>query len=216
MTTSFVLHIILLMGCFDTEINVCLHPSLRDCLRHCKLIGTNNDEVSLLEYTEILTRRFIEEKVQYFPNTQRVIDYWIITAYRLFHRIIVDNDLPVTEMPPVQLLSLLASNEEELVNYRATIKSNMINAAFKEIGVDSMILCEVPTKEELIAASPTSPLEWNHVTSFSKSLLQSVTSFEEQKLAIETCVDTIDSYRDLIDQNSYTKNVGIRGSPGGG
>ena len=216
MTTSFVLHIMLSMGCFDTEIDLCMHQSLRECLRYCKLIGTDDDEVSLLEYTKVLTRRYIEEQVQYFPNTQRVIDYWIITAFRLFRRIIVDNDLPVTEMPPVQLSSLLASNEEEIVNYRATIKSNLIDAAFKEIGDDSMTLCEVPTKVELIGASPTYPLEWNPVASFSKSPLQSVASFEEQKLAVETCVDAIDSYRNLMDQNSYTKNVGIRGSPGGG
>ena len=79
-----------------------------------------------------------------------------------------------------------------------------------------MTLYEVPTKEELIGASPTYPLEWDLVASFSKSPMQSVASFEEQKIAIETCVDAIDSYRNLMDQNSYTKNVGIRGSPGGG
>ena len=41
-------------------------------------------------------------------------------------------------------------------------------------------------------------------------------SFQEQKLAITTCIDAIDQYRDLLSSGTYTKNVGIRGFPGGG
>ena len=63
-----------------------------------------------------------------------MIDYWIITSFRLFHRITVDNDLPVTEIHLVQVSSLLTPNEEKNVNYRATNKSNLIGTAFKEIG----------------------------------------------------------------------------------
>ena len=40
--------------------------------------------------------------------------------------------------------------------------------------------------------------------------------FEEQKLTITTCIDAIDSYRYLILQYLYTKNVGICGFLGGG
>ena len=38
----------------------------------------------------------------------------------------------------------------------------------------------------------------------------------KKKSNITTCVDAIDSYRCLILQDSYTKNVRIRGFPGGG
>ena len=38
----------------------------------------------------------------------------------------------------------------------------------------------------------------------------------EQKLAIKTCVEAINSYRDLSSQGVYIKNVGIRGFPGSG
>ena len=117
MTTSFLLHIMLSMGQFETEIDICMHPTLRQCFQYCKLIGKEDDESSLIDYTNILTRKYIEEQLQYFPNTKRVIDFWIVTAYNLFYRVIVDNQLPVTEMPPVQLSSLLASNEEEIINH---------------------------------------------------------------------------------------------------
>ena len=84
-------------------------------------------------------------------------------------------------MPPVQLSSLLASTEEDILNHKITIKSNAIDAAFKEVGDDGKIRCNVPTKEELMNASSINPLEWDPVTSFSKSQTQSGASFEEQK-----------------------------------
>ena len=37
---------------------------------------------------------------------------------------------------------------------------------------------------------------------------------KEQKLAITTCTDTIDSYMCLIFKYSYTKNINICGCPG--
>ena len=69
----------LYMGRFDTEIEIILQTNLQECLRYYQLIGPDEDESSLLEYTNKLTRKHIEEKVQYFPNTQRGIDFWIIT-----------------------------------------------------------------------------------------------------------------------------------------
>ena len=52
--------------------------------------------------------------------------------------------------------------------------------------------------------------------SFHRNSLQSQNSFNEKKFAIKTVVDTINAYRDITHQTTYTKNVGIRGSPGGG
>ena len=84
----------------ETEIDFLLQRGLRESLRYCKLIGPNNDEASLIEYANTLTRRYIVEQVQYFPNTQRVIDFWIITAHGLFSSIIVHDEIPITDMPP--------------------------------------------------------------------------------------------------------------------
>ena len=45
--------------------------------------------------------RFIEEQEQYFTNSQRVIHVWIITAAELFSSVIVEDKLPISDMPPV-------------------------------------------------------------------------------------------------------------------
>ena len=61
MGMSFLLHVMLSIGRFETEIDVTLHESIRECLRYCHLIGTENNEESLNEYVNILMRQFIVE-----------------------------------------------------------------------------------------------------------------------------------------------------------
>ena len=97
MGVSFLLHIMLSMGRFETEVDLTLHGNIRNCLRYCKLIGPSDDENCLKRDTELLMRRFIKEQIQYFPNSQRVIDFWMISAMELFERIIMKDELPVTE-----------------------------------------------------------------------------------------------------------------------
>ena len=46
---------------------------------------------------------FIEEQVKYFPNSQRVTYFWIITASELLRGVITDDKLPISGMPPVQI-----------------------------------------------------------------------------------------------------------------
>ena len=214
MGTSFILHIMLSMGRFETELDLTMHPSILECLRSCGLVGSNNDADSLKHYSNELLYQFIIEQVQYFPNSQRVIDFWIITAFELFHNVIVDNKLPVTEIPPVQLSRLMASTEEDIVLYAQKIKTNLINCGLKEMGT-CIESCNIPSNNELETASYFTPVDWDAKTCFKKFQNQTDDSYEEQKLAIETCVDAIDAYRNTL-QDSFIKHVGILGFPGGG
>ena len=118
-------------------------------------------------------------------------------------------------MPHVQLSSLIASTEIEIVEYAKTIKSNAIDACLKEVR-DMTNIFSIPTKQELLEASTDNELTWNAIRSFRKNPIQPEDSYQEQKLAITTCIDAIDQYRDPLSSDTYTKNVGIRGFPGGG
>ena len=153
MSTSFLLHIMLSMGKFETEIDLITHQDLRGSLKYCHLIGNNTDEDSLLQYAKDLTRKWIIEQVQYFPNSQRVIDFWIITAYQLLCDVIVRNELPITEMPPFLLSTIMSQQQAEMIEHKRIIKLNVIDAAFNEIGADGLERCMVPSKENLIRAT---------------------------------------------------------------
>ena len=114
---------------FEMEVDLLMHPRVKECLRYCKLIGPNNDEALLKRYANELTCQYIKEQVQYFPNTQRVIDFWIITAHELFYRIIVEDDLPTNEMPPIQLTLLIAKQEDDMIKIAKDLKSSLNDAA---------------------------------------------------------------------------------------
>ena len=65
------------------------------------MIGLEDENGFLEIYTNNIIRRFIEEQVQYFTNSQRVIHAWIITAAELFSSVIVEEKLTISYMPPV-------------------------------------------------------------------------------------------------------------------
>ena len=89
MGVSFMLHVMLSMGRFETEINLIMHQTIREYIQYCSLIGIRDDEDSLIEYAYSLTRNYIIEEVQYYSNSRRVVDLWVITATELFTELLL-------------------------------------------------------------------------------------------------------------------------------
>ena len=112
--TRFLLHLELSLGHFSTEYDLILHRTIRESLRYCKLIGANNDEDSLKLYSRELLRKYIEKQLVYFPNSTRVTDTWIVAAKELLDSVIICDEIPITDMPPI-LQSDLDNNKNELV-----------------------------------------------------------------------------------------------------
>ncbi len=102
-----------------------------------------------------------------------MIDFWIITVHELFHKVIVENDLPINEMTAVQLTTLIDEQEDDTIIMDEELKSSLIDAALKEIGPTTARLCNVPSKNELMRSSLDQPLQWDPVESFCKNPLQS-------------------------------------------
>ena len=69
--------------------------------------------------------------MQYFPNSQTVIYFWVISASELLLGVIIDENSPISGMTPVQILSLVESQEEEMLEYRIIIKTDFIDEAMK-------------------------------------------------------------------------------------
>ena len=80
--------------------------------------------------------------------------------------ILLRDELPITDMPPVLLSTLIASQEKEMVDHRKLVKAQLIDAAFNEISENGLERCNVPTKEELMSTSTSNTLNWDAVESF--------------------------------------------------
>ena len=95
---NFLIHIILSLGKYDTEIDALTHQSIRKCLQHVALIGENEDEESLKEYSRKLTRRYIEEQLVYFPNSLSHAETFIAMAKRVFDDAIIQYQHPISDI----------------------------------------------------------------------------------------------------------------------
>ena len=214
MGTQFILHLLLSLGHFSTEIDLLLHPNVKESLRYAKLIGENDDEEALQQYSSDVLKTFITEQLIYFPNTRQLIDSWIVCAGDLLDEVIINNNIPITSMPSVQQSSLYASIEEDKVAYIKEIKNKMISSALMEMG-DARIRCSIPSKDNLLNATKENPANWDAISTFEKSPNQSNSSFNEQKLVVETVVSALNNYSNIFHTN-FVKSCTIIGSAGWG
>ena len=70
--------------------------------------------------------------------------------------------------------SLVASQEEEMLEYRRNIKTNVIYVAIEEILV-GVNLCKAPYKDKLEALSFSNPLQW-----YANNLLTKISSNQKK------------------------------------
>ena len=115
---QFLNHILLSMGEFSTEIELMTHQSIRDCFRYAKMIGDGEGEVDLQVYSNELLVKYIKEQLCYFPNSMREIYSHIIQAGIVFDKAIVDGEIAMSDMPPVQFSIFAKSMQEELAKER--------------------------------------------------------------------------------------------------
>ena len=109
-------------------------------------------------------------------------------------------------MPPVQLSSLFGSSDEDMILYVKEVKSTFYDAIYKELGEDTFEACNIPSKEDILNATKSSPLPWNGADSFTcNDQIQSHDSFIEQHAAIEMCCQQINKYVNISDQSTFTK-----------
>ena len=181
---------------------------------HAKLIGLNNDNQSLDQYSNSIFVKFIEEQLIYFPNSRSLIDSWITISGELFDNVIKKNTIPITDMPSVQFTTLMQSNDEKCKKYLHEMKTEILKSALKELD-EAKTRCNIPSLQSFLNAKKHHPLEWNALSSFRKSFIQPIESYNEQKKAIELCINSIDEYANIHRRN-YVKSCTIRGFAGCG
>ena len=215
MGAQFLLHILLSMGRFSTEIDLMQQSSLRKSFMYAKLIGLNEDEESLEKYADDMFVKFVEEQLIYYPNSRSIIDTWIVTSAQLFNEAIKYDLIPITDMPPVQQTTLMRMRDEKCETYLNKIKKEAITSSLTELN-ESIERCNIPSMNDLLEATKEQPIQWNAYESLQeKSLVQSEISFTEQKKVVKFCTDIIDEYSDPTRSN-MTKSCTIRGYAGCG
>ena len=87
---------------------------MKESFRYAKLTDLDNDEDDLVDYANKVSYLFITKQLCLYPNRQMLIDPWIITSGELFDGVIIRDEIPISDMPIVQMSTLLAAREEEV------------------------------------------------------------------------------------------------------
>ena len=215
MGPRFILHVMLSLGEFDTEIDLILQGSLKNALRYAKLIGEEDDEESNQMHSFGLLKKFIEEQLIYFPNSGNILDQWIVTAGNLWDSVILRDEIPISDLPPCHQKALNNSKEEEVIQMWSKLRGNLLRSAFREMD-NSVQIYNIPPMDEIKECDRGSPLIWDPISNFKKNDRQNNQSFEDQKQAVIHSIRSINKYLECSTQTSFVKCCVIAGSPGSG
>ena len=131
---KFILHILLSLCHYNTEVALLTKPSLRDSMTYAKLIGDSCDPDDLQQYFDSLLQLFITKQLKSYPCSYSQMVRYVNLAGELFNSIIVRNEIPITNMPPSLQTSLDSIYEDSIRIILEDMKSTLIHAAFTEIG----------------------------------------------------------------------------------
>ena len=113
---GFSLHVMLVCGKLETELDFRTAPSMRESLIAANLIGDRMDTESLRAYSRQLIQLVIKDILPGTPISLRRLDEYIVSARNVFDRVLLSNDIPVTDIPPCLLTELMCRKDDAIKN----------------------------------------------------------------------------------------------------
>lgn len=212
--SQFLLHLMLVLGEFATELDFKAEPSMKAALAKTKLIPSENLDCkeALKSYSTALMRRIVNEVLPYQPLTMKKVDEFIVTAKTLLDSVLLEDAIPITDLPPSVLTEVLNGKDEEMQREWAERQSQQLDVMLDNLrGVQG-----IPSKEEVLAATKTKPHSWNPMELVTQAEGQSKESYEEQQLSLQLAMNAVTRYSKQFANSTYAKGVLTNGAPGAG
>ena len=211
----FLMHVMLVLGEYDTELDLKMQPTMRESFAKLKLIDIAvHDEEGLKRETNKLLVKIIQEVFAVQPISLRRLDRFIITTKQLLDAVLTNNEIPITDLPPCILTEMLDSKEQELNGFWEEKHNDQLTSIYRTMpeGMD------LPEREDVLSCTKDSPLEWDPVAAFSRYEGQSQQSFEEQSMAVRVACRSLTKYSRQFGPATtvYTKGTVVHGAPGSG
>ena len=153
----FLLHIMLMCGQYETELDLKECQTMRESLVKAKLIGPATDEESLKEYSNSLLKLTMDEVYTRQPVSLRKVDDFSLVAKALFDMVLFEDNVPNMELPPCILTKLLDSKSDELREVWRGTKANHIDAIYHTLPAT----LPIPSKEDVTACNRKTAVVWN-------------------------------------------------------
>ena len=190
-SSNFLLHIMLVLGEFGTELELKNTRSVKESLAKAKLIpdGKTNDPEVLRKYAKKLLFRVVNEVLPLQPVTMSQMDDFIVKAEQLILSVLLHDTIPITDLPPSILTELFNQKTKELDKEWKERTELQLDSMLSNLGnIEGL-----PTKEAILGATKIKPVNWD-LLSIPKSADQSEESHREQMMALTMGVNSINKY----------------------
>lgn len=213
-SANFLMHIMIVLGEFKTELDLRQARTLRESLAKAKLIpsGGHDDPDTLRRYAIDLTRRVFDEILPLQPVSMTKMDEFIVKTDQLLEAVIVHDTIPITDLPPCILTELLNDQNKALREEWDNRKASQLDAMYPDIEK----MEGVPKRDRIESATKINPVKWNFLDTIVQSDIQSDESFAEQMLALRIGFNAVMAYCTQFGNPHYTKGMLLNGSPGAG
>jgi predicted GIY-YIG superfamily endonuclease len=203
----FLIHVLLSMGEFQNELELWEEGTIQRAFLKARLISNNDQEASV----RALVKKYVMEQLLFMPGGTQMFDRLCIAAHSVLMSTLINDELPIDEMPSVLYTSLRQETEEkverDIANKRLLLAKVSIAAVRPVTAIRN-----VPEAEELAVCSKQNPLSREII--FTRSERQGEESFQEQFACYNKCKLAIDTYATATP--TFTKCRAITGGPGCG
>lgn len=212
-SSNFLLHIMLALGQFDTELDLKASGSMKDSLAMAKLIPSEglNDPQCLWRYGKDLLLRVVNEILPLQPVTMPGMDDFIVKADQLIQSVLLHDMIPITDMPPSILTQVFNDKTKEMENEWKNSMKRQLDSIMANLGAVEGL----PSKDSVMNANRLQGVEWDPL-SIPKFSEQSEDSYSEQRMALSFGVKAVDRYCQQFGSTGHTKGILNNGAPGAG
>ena len=104
------IRIILSIGEYNNEIDALTQQTTHKYIQHVGLIRENEDEESLKQYSQKLTRKYIEEQLVFLTNSLFKSGTFITISKVVFGDAVIHHSLSMNELPPFTITIIHSKN----------------------------------------------------------------------------------------------------------
>ena len=207
----FLVHLLLCYGWFETELDLFIYPTIRECFQAARLIAPTATSADLNEQVRLLLRRWIMDQLVYYPITTKAFDRYLVQANRVLKEAIIEGVVDVGEMPPALYTALVAGTETKACQWVAECQRTLLKVTHDKLApVFQSTGDYLPPIDDVLQGRAT---QWEGKLSRTEG--QSIESETEQTAARESVYSAIDDYLHMR-TSAIKSNRGIVGAPGGG
>jgi hypothetical protein len=122
----WMLHILLTMGQFDNELNLLSKANLRESFIYAKLL--RQDPHHWEDDIQTILKNYVQNQLIHIPGGSQSFDWYLITAKNTLSSMLLNNMLPLHEMPPCLLSRLREHHDEQFNIFQQGQKIKLVTA----------------------------------------------------------------------------------------